>query len=328
MGYPGTRRSLSWRDSAQGFMMGTPLANMILRGQHRPAYRDYIPGQHGGGYNPLSAEHLQISSIGKKLIAIPSIDANNISSLFIDQLDSYPSDSAEFLVNHVPILSPPFPEFWVEASYPWMTVSSPDGSKIGRGGRFGMYFRAVDAWAGECTQTEAGERWILEGALYLGMDEVIGPLLTTAAFVADDGHPLFYKCAIHPTRNSDKQSTMITMVMPMWLAISFMHCKNVALREERAPEKLRKANAKRGRQSMVKWNVLEIEPMKQVLRGEGKSESVGLRQALHICRGHFKDYRQSGLFGKVKGIFWWDSTVRGSSKQGVVVKDYSIKAPQ
>jgi hypothetical protein len=49
-----------------------------------------------------------------------------------------------------------------------------------------------------------------------------------------------------------------------------------------------------------------------------------MKQALHICRGHFKDYRQSGLFGRHKGVFWWDMAARGSAEQGIVDKDYRI----
>jgi len=30
-----------------------------------------------------------------------------------------------------------------------------------------------------------------------------------------------------------------------------------------------------------------------------------------VYRGHFKDYREKGLFGRHKGLFWWSSHVRG-----------------
>jgi hypothetical protein len=104
-----------------------------------------------------------------------------------------------------------------------------------------------------------------------------------------------------------------------------MHCKNVYFTEEQVPDRLVKARIRRGRPSgLVKWKVLEIDPMKQILRTEGSMDSLGLHKALHLCRGHFKDYRNSGLFGKVKGVFWWGSSVRGSAAHGTVVKDYSV----
>lgn len=33
---------------------------------------------------------------------------------------------------------------------------------------------------------------------------------------------------------------------------------------------------------------------------------------------------ERGLFGKVKGVFWWDMSVRGNADHGVVEKDYHI----
>jgi hypothetical protein len=42
-------------------------------------------------------------------------------------------------------------------------------------------------------------------------------------------------------------------------------------------------------------------------------------------RGHFKDYSVKGLFGRYKGVYWWDSQVRGEVNGGVVDKDYRVK---
>jgi len=114
------------------------------------------------------------------------------------------------------------------------------------------------------------------------------------------------------------------LLYPFWLAISFLHCKNVTTTSidpchSRKPPKpgdpCRRAH----------YKILDIHPMREVLRREGKQDTTGLKQALHTCRGHFRDYRQGrGLFGKYKGLFWVDSHVRGSSTYGKVVKDYAI----
>jgi hypothetical protein len=58
---------------------------------------------------------------------------------------------------------------------------------------------------------------------------------------------------------------------------------------------------------MLKYHTIEIEPMKKVLRHEGRIETEGLKRALHICRGHFAHYPETepGLFGKgIQGDFW------------------------
>lgn len=112
-------------------------------------------------------------------------------------------------------------------------------------------------------------------------------------------------------------------VIPALLTLSFMHCKNVKLVDHAPSEKLTTKRLRSG-SPPLKYKTLEIEPMKQVLRSQGNSEQTGLKRALHICRGHFKDYREHGLFGKLKAVFWWDQAIRGSISGGAVVKDYSI----
>jgi hypothetical protein len=115
-------------------------------------------------------------------------------------------------------------------------------------------------------------------------------------------------------------------LQPFWLAISLMHCKNVtATRESIAPKLAKAAQARR--RPRFSYSVLDIKPMTRVLEVEGGIDSgVGLRQALHICRGHFKDCRDGrGLFGKHKGLYWWEQNLRGSIEQGVHDKDYRVK---
>lgn len=118
-------------------------------------------------------------------------------------------------------------------------------------------------------------------------------------------------------------------VSPVLLAISFMHCKNVTMEQVVPPAPFSKKHQKKHGRPLEKYHVLNIEPMKKVLRTEGQSEKTGLRQALHICRGHFKDFSKgTGLFGKYKGLYWWDSQVRGSHTEGIVDKDYNVKSPR
>jgi hypothetical protein len=109
------------------------------------------------------------------------------------------------------------------------------------------------------------------------------------------------------------------------VAISFMHCKNVISEEIRYPERLQRSRVKKGLMPLVIHKVLKIRPIKKILTEEGKTQEHGMKHALHICRGHFKDFsRNKGLFGKHKGLYWWDMHTRGDSKQGVVEKDYKV----
>lgn len=131
------------------------------------------------------------------------------------------------------------------------------------------------------------------------------------------------------------QDDLYNQILPFWhtalLTISFLHCRNVSL-DERPSETIGVHNKNQKRRGVkpyqtIPYKVLDIYPMKEVLKKEGKSESIGTPKALHICRGHFKDYSHGrGLFGnpRLNGIYWQPQIVKGSSQKGVRVKDYII----
>jgi len=115
------------------------------------------------------------------------------------------------------------------------------------------------------------------------------------------------------------------MLCPCLLAISFLHCKNVHIISHSPRVAGRRP---RRYEPKIRFHTLQIEPMKKILRDEGGSEKTGIKHALHICRGHFKDFTKGkGLFGRYKEIYWWDSQVRGSGIKGAVLKDYSVDKP-
>lgn len=109
------------------------------------------------------------------------------------------------------------------------------------------------------------------------------------------------------------------------LAFSFCHCKNVTQREV-VQTSDRAAVRSHGAPEKVTYRVLNIDPMKEVLRSEGGSRESGAQKALHICRGHFASYsEEKPLFGKIAGTFWIPDHTRGSAECGQVIKDYALK---
>lgn len=116
------------------------------------------------------------------------------------------------------------------------------------------------------------------------------------------------------------------VVGPVLLAISFLHCKNTVIEDVCPPPKLAKRTMQRHGVPLNTYKVLNIQPVAAVLAAAGKGESLVKR--LHICRGHFKDYRQRGVFGKAKGLFWWGQHVRGNKDLGMVTKEYAVHSPE
>ena len=115
-------------------------------------------------------------------------------------------------------------------------------------------------------------------------------------------------------------------INPALLALSFLNCKNVACADATAEIGPAAKWLRRKKAPEIRYHVLDINPMKAVLRNEGGSESNGLKKALHICRGHFATYTEDKpLFGRVVGTVWKPMHVRGSEDEGVVLKDYRVK---
>lgn len=111
-----------------------------------------------------------------------------------------------------------------------------------------------------------------------------------------------------------------------FFTLCFLHCKNVSIRTIGYPESLNTRRIKRGRHPLLTYHILDIEPMKKTLSSVGSSKEKGIQHAMHICRGHFKDFSKGkGLFGKHKDIYWWESYVRGNIKNGISLKDYNVK---
>ena len=120
-------------------------------------------------------------------------------------------------------------------------------------------------------------------------------------------------------------STLESAILNPFMAISLTHCRNVTAQKVTPPPKLAAKQLREKGIPKVSYLTLTIEPMRKVLRSEGGMDQHGsLPKALHICRGHFKDYRERGLFGKQHGIYWWETALRGSSEAGAVLKDYEI----
>lgn len=121
---------------------------------------------------------------------------------------------------------------------------------------------------------------------------------------------------------------MVNYLLPALMAISFMHCKNVEVREVEPERGQSQSWAKKRGHPLATYHVLEIGPMRAALEGEGESGAKGLKHALHVCRGHFKTFDDEGpLFGKTTGTFWWADQVRGRAEEGEIVKDYEVRVP-
>lgn len=130
-----------------------------------------------------------------------------------------------------------------------------------------------------------------------------------------------------PVQGRELERMFLSSMVPVFMVAAFMTCANVERVLEERPRALAWTRRERRRDPTVRFHVLKIKSMIEVLRGEGDIEREGLPRALHICRGHFKSYEEgNGLFGRedLRRRFWFSMHARGKSSAGIVAKDYDV----
>lgn len=110
-------------------------------------------------------------------------------------------------------------------------------------------------------------------------------------------------------------------------ALKLLSCKNIETETIHPPRKLNATRSKKGKGPLVEYKVLNVSGKSARRSESSKTTRESSPCRVHICRGHFKTYTEDKpLFGKITGRWWWQPIVRGEAKQGVVIKEYNIKA--
>jgi hypothetical protein len=256
---------------------------------------------------------------------------NNAEVINIQNVADYfyvSNDKEYWLYTDFPNIAPPFENFFMEANLPSVINSEGKSIKNNIIGKYGLLFSSEDV------QGIQGQRWVTNVIFFTDIDEIRRYPLYALLALDENGKMLCDERGIIAPKwafenDQDKKVMdelrvfLSSLLDSALLAISFMHCKNVTLEEHRPG-----VPGKRNRHGPhITFKTLNIKPMKKILSEEGNSESTGLKRALHICRGHFKNFGGKGLFGKYTGTYWWDSQVRGKAENGLVIKDYKVTPP-
>ena len=264
-----------------------------------------------------------------------------IPVLLIDNVAEYyfAASDQEFwsLDKDFPNLAPPFPLFWCEHKIPRVIRSRECGdTETGvRGGRIGVLASALDP-ASDVRMDgapPAGTRWILYFTLFIDYRSngaIEGP--PGPVFLCVDAGGRALDCPWTQSYADERApveviKSYMTWLHPALLAMSFLHCRNVALEEHRVDRPLAKKYRARHGVEPTPYKTLVIEPLKQILRREGgHGAGNGLAKAMHICRGHFADYREGrGLFGKYKVQVFIPATVRGTRGKSAPEREIEVK---
>lgn len=251
------------------------------------------------------------------------IIADNVMEYYFAGTDQEYWDYRE----HFPNMAPPFERFWIEMSKPSKLNSEKYGEFPTEGfpNRLGWYFEAY-----------GGGPWdvITMPVVEVEKGHIVGPLLQAWFKVDKEGLIAAQPKLSHvPQRIIDPMdqvwlNSLASLAKPAWLAVCFMHCRNVEkVKEGAAAEKLNKAHKKRYGAPLHRFYTLKIGVMQRILEKEGRANEIGVPMALHVCRGHFKEFTEDKpLFGKHVGRYWWPMHVRGKADAGSVDKQYKVEA--
>lgn len=113
------------------------------------------------------------------------------------------------------------------------------------------------------------------------------------------------------------------------MVLNLMGCKNIIGQDLAVAPGLAKARQRRGKTPLTVYKTLLVKLPRTgqaVPLNTGKMvKEASEARALHTVAGHYADYREKGLFGRYKGIFWVPAHARGSEQAGSVVKTYEAK---
>lgn len=259
----------------------------------------------------------------------PTIVVDNVTQYFFDNLLAKNWDQERDFPN----VAPPIETMFIETRAPSPRGKWIEDNVLG----WGSLFRT---WENDRAEWHWRGRWHTEvtNVYETTSDGVIAYPITLlikihgdGSLVHEPGKNLQYGWGtdpgLEPLADNELAHRLYADTCVFMLALSFFHCKNVQVRDGTINRRTARTHTRQYGVPPEKYYVLEIEPMKQVLRTEGGAETAGIEKALHICRGHFKDFREKGLFGRHHDIFWWDDHVRGNFEKGITIKDYEVEEP-
>jgi len=266
---------------------------------------------------------------------MPVIHIPNVAEYFFQSDQEFWDLRRDF-----PNLAPPYTQFFSEHPLPNKIYSKEKGttdiSDHFAGGRTGVLVTALDPKEGIVIAEGKPHddcHWILWCELFIDYARrgiaADGPHGSIFLMVDKNGAVLErpWMQTLTGGQHADIMCNLMTSVNPTFLAVCFMHCRNVRIVDNQVDAKLAKRYRERhGGQTPSPYKTLIIDPLKQILKREGNADRVGLARAMHICRGHFRDYRTGpGLFGKYHQLVWSPMTVRGNKGKAVRDRDVEVK---
>ena len=279
------------------------------------------------------------------------VDLQNVADAFYNDEKEY------FEIYEFPCVTSPWREAWMEFSKPYEGGTSYFGAIVSQWeieeelgvealradkGRFEMLqMKGVSTithekwseWVESAIKDGHRARWYLLITVWAVFGKKYTPQQTYAFYLNQSGDiipEMFYtlvgKQIVDAAISLGHPPGNVSGALPFLYALSLLNCKNVNTIPIQYPRAVRR-RCKRRLIPEIEFKQLVVDPMKpRHLSGPPKN-TVRHKTRQHICRGHFRDYRQGGgLFGKYNCVVWVPQHLKGDHKEGVVDKEYIVEA--
>jgi hypothetical protein len=269
------------------------------------------------------------AQLQRQLERVPLIIADNIDEFTLGH--GWHETGRGIDPKDIPNLVPPFASYWYE--WQW---ADPNMRKYGHS----MAGALVESHECQDFHQEPVHRWEITILPFLldSENRIFHPIFRPIAWTTEAGDLVYCTMddspfARHVTYAQDERAMRdlaLAILTPCLIGLTFLNCRNVGLIDAPpAPLKLSKAHHKRTGKWLAKYRLIDITPMSRIVRAmerEGDTSAERKARSLHVVRGHFKRYQDGqGLFGRVKGTFFWHQQARGSMAAGESRTDYRIR---
>jgi hypothetical protein len=125
--------------------------------------------------------------------------------------------------------------------------------------------------------------------------------------------------------NREENAPFVVGLFAVNIFFMLVDCKNITSEIVYPSAGMNRKRKRRGELPLMEYRVLNVDMPAKRPKGQGEQAKTGIKQRVHLCRGHFKEYTEDApLFGRFTGRYWWQPHVRGDKKQGMIVKDYAV----
>lgn len=130
-------------------------------------------------------------------------------------------------------------------------------------------------------------------------------------------------------RNSTRDGFTNYAMIYCLAILKLLQAKNIVTVANTPPKQkfMRHFRKRKSTLPLVETRIIVIKEMKRRAQNDRHlpRDSEPSSMPFHSVRGHWADYREKGLFGKYKGLFWIPAHTRGDLEHGEIKKHYTFE---